>query len=188
MGNGNSSTMMILLFGGCGLCVCSICAVVGLYFFYEPFKTWVNNLFGGSDGCVRDDSISGAIKYDAGKCANKCLFVGGNNTKVKLAKDGAWTDAKQDDCPDYVLSPDAGQEVCPTHIGGRATKNTVKTTVGSTTWCGAATFPSTVISKLPDNAVAGRLYGKVGIDGVSNGVWGPNKGGYNKTDVWYLAR
>ena len=44
--NGDGTTMMLVLGGVCCLCIMSSAGMGGLYFFHDPFKKWVNNLFG----------------------------------------------------------------------------------------------------------------------------------------------
>jgi len=84
MGNNNNnsggSTMIILLLGV--VCVCCCCvsslAPVGFYFFYAPFKNWVNNLFSGGDSwsctLMNNTAVAGNVTASNATAATQACY------------------------------------------------------------------------------------------------------------------
>ena len=215
-GGGNSTMIIVVLIACC--CMVLSCVPVILYFVYQPFKDWVDNLFKG-DGtdannannanntnnaaaqdtsgadavttCARDENVAGTIKYDPSLCQNLCL-VDNTNAKWFVAKDGRWYNTQRANCTGTVVSADAGKLVCPVSINGKKTNGNMTKKVGTDglTWCQQSGFPSTVASRLPANAIAGHLYNSTMITN-GGGTYGPGaspKGFNNPATIRYLAR
>lgn len=176
---GDSSMMMIVLLGGAGCCcLLSIGIPVLLYFVYQPFKDWVNKLFGnggggGTTGCVSDPNFA-PVNFDPAKCPGHCLFVGG---RLKKSVGGQWVDAGSwKECSAYAISPKAGQRVCPTQVNNKEVKFTVNAEGYCTAVDKSANIDDVYPSLLPKAAIAGKLYSKEQLERQEDGGGGEYRG------------
>lgn len=69
--NSGSTMMIMMMMAVCCCCVLSVGGIAGMYFFYEPFKKWVNKLLNIDNGPLSNEELLQQF-IDAG-CENKWL-------------------------------------------------------------------------------------------------------------------